>query len=298
MTIPIGSLIYTKKGLIPVEELQHTILKVISCGEQRTVRITTENGSWISCPNQEIGVVRSSLDDIEWKTTDSLSISDWVFTFNSLIEGLNDDHLHIDTAWVMGILPTDLCIIKNNRLQLVFPVDKKEYAEKAQRGLQYITQNQVVVEQSIDKRHYFVHVEWDQNFDANYYLHNVPKSILTSTLKNRFAYILGVYDSCEEENYICSSSKKEWVEKLQQLCTSCGLDTQLCSIENKLYINASSANTISILMSRTLNNKKNNKERIISIQEAGSRQCFMIYTKEPTGFYCNGYLFRSSLHLP
>lgn len=100
--LPRGSMVHTKKGLVPIEEVRESdevltfdgyrkVKATINQGYQRTVKIITQNGELICTPNHRVARLRSVEGDYEWVEAQHLLPEDRLIHTNEQLEGVSTD---------------------------------------------------------------------------------------------------------------------------------------------------------------------------------------------------------------
>jgi len=96
--LPKGSLVHTKGGLIPIEEVRpgnlaltkdgfHEVLANLRQGIQETVKVKLQNGDFVCTPNHKIAVLKNILGEYEWIEAQHLEAGMRVLHTNDEIPG-------------------------------------------------------------------------------------------------------------------------------------------------------------------------------------------------------------------
>ena len=315
--IPSGSKIYTKHGLINIEDIivndevlttngYYKITEIINQGLQKVIKINTENGYLLCTKNHKVAVY-NSINNYIWKNAENLKKDDILLNPKNSIEGNPDiklppinnnnirkDRINIpdfdeDIAWLFGYCygnATLSYVVKCEKIIICFK--NEDLLNKTKK--------------IIEKFSYYIHTITNINRFSNSYLielisnnllsyfsnyiktNDIPYFINETIIKNRIAYINGVLDSqitYKSSNNITTinSNSSKWSRSFQNLCYSCGIQTQLVILKDSYKI--------------IMNNNNNFTSRVINIIDDQEENTYDIIIDNNHEFFCDGYLVHS-----
>lgn len=275
--LPEGTRVQTAKGLIPIEKIEigtevlttsglRKVTGKIDQGEQKTVRIKTQNGELICTPNHRVAVVTSIYGEYKWVEAQHLTEGDRLYFGNNLVEGSNTDlpendfvirdkahtlkritipKLDSEIAWLIGLIHGDgYVMLKNDnysgskrhgRVQIACSKDFPEIKNKAVNVLSRFGTNVQVKEGDGDL--------WNittASVELAYYFSKfkkpkteleVPEFIINGKPEIRAAYIAGLMDADGSESsrpvVIAAQIYPNYLKQVQELCSSLGIATRI-----------------------------------------------------------------------
>lgn len=246
--LPKGSMVHTKKGLIPIENIKvgdqvltstgryENVIDTLIQGKQDLVRINTEDGEFICTPNHKMAVLISSKsNEYKWKMANELRSGDLLATTRIALLGENTDlpienNLNIPKldrhiAWFLGLYAN---YMKNRKRPLVDGAVLAPTYEIAQKADDIIRQFDSRVRSkfyNLGNNRFILSIGFSSVLP--YYLEKMDwmKSIQQGSLDVRLGFIAGVIDSGYSTHIVMNQSK-EWVRYVQNLCYSCGFETK------------------------------------------------------------------------
>lgn len=139
--LPIGALVHTENGLIPIENINigdlvvtsnglYPVTQFYNQGIQRTIKIITENGEFECTPNHKMAVFNGK-DEYIWKTADSLRYGDMLISPRT--------SMNVDTYRELKWCPVKILKLVDGRDVETFDIEVKEKHEFYCNG--YLTHN-------------------------------------------------------------------------------------------------------------------------------------------------------------
>ena len=314
--IPSGSKVYTKNGLINIEDIivgdealtndsYHTIIEIISQGRQKVIRINTENGYLRCTKNHKIAVYHST-NGYAWKNAENLKKDDILFNPKTSIEGnsniklppvnnyhIRKDRINIpefdeDIAWLFGYCYGNATLATN---KIIICFNTEELLNKTKKIIDKFSTNIHTIT-NINRISNSYLIELISNNLLNYFTNyvkssDIPYFINETTVKNRIAYINGIFDSqlavksSNNITTITNSNLNKWTRSFQNVCYSCGIQTQLIILKdsNKIIINNSNISFTT---------------KVISIIDDQEEDTYDITVDSKHEFFCDGYLIHNS----
>ena len=272
--LPEGTTVHTKDGLIPIEDIEKDQLVLttngyrkvkgkIYQGEQKTIKIKTQNGDLVCTPNHRVAIVTSIYGDYEWVEAQNLKEGDRLYFTNEMIEGQKTElpkndfvvspkahtlkritipKLDADIAWLIGLIQGDGYIKLNEykkgkrhgRVQIACSMDMPEIKDKAVSVLSRFGTN-VIVKQgdgqvwtvktdSVELAHYLGKIKQPGTELV------VPNFIKLGKSEIRAAYIAGLMDADGSEKSrpikVCSQIYPTFLKEVQEICSSLGIATR------------------------------------------------------------------------
>lgn len=302
--LPKDSLVHTKHGLVPIQDIKigdlvqtstgyNTVTDVMFQGTQYLINIITQAGEFRCTPNHRMAVRGNKENEILWVQAKDLHNGHKLIINRIPIDGqvtclpncntLIIPELDDDMAWLIGLF-----ILRGNILQykssisIIFSDEMYNLAVKAQKQFQRFGHNLFI---ELDKyasrnNNCFYSIRCTSYELMNYFDQYIktavfiPEFIKTGTLSIRLNFIKGM----QIDEYIEYYSKPE-ILQIQTLCYSCGLETELTKYN--LHI---------------INNSTNNLVSVVKLEYQNEEKTYDI-TVDTHEFYCNGYLTHNSAEI-
>jgi intein/homing endonuclease len=245
--LPAGTIIHTKLGMIPIENMKvgdevltshggyERVSAVYNQGRQQLVKIITKSGEFRCTHNHRMAVLTND-NRIVWKYTRSLLKNDKLITPRTPIFGqrtflpiYKECHNFPVTpiiAWFLGFYSQQ----RSPPERVVLNADTYQIASKIKLSIIQFEPLWDVFFEKLDDNSFLVELEGDNIPGLFYYLNTIlhedtlPDFIWKTYLNNRKAFIAGVIDGSKQ---IISSTSKSWTMSLQTLCYSCGFEMDI-----------------------------------------------------------------------
>lgn len=237
--IPKGTMVHTKRGMVPVEEM-HIGDKVMTCygiyqkvcavfekGVQKTIRIRTRDGGFRCTPNHQMAVLTQG--NIKWKKACDLTRKDCLINTRFPVKGVQISFsiynqtnipLNPDMAWFIGYyLQSKHDMFRACNIQI---------ANKLKDNLLLFEPTMNVVIHHIKNDKFIViatHPDLKTCLEILFPKERIPEFIWRGVESVRYAFLAGVIDS--SPNMCISSISKDWIHHLQILFYSCGIETRM-----------------------------------------------------------------------
>lgn len=319
--LPKDSMVHTERGLVEIQNIKvgdrvltsdgyENVANVFVQGKQKLVKIVTEDGYFRCTPNHRMAVLNEEFNDYKWVMAKDLTKYDVLMTTREPIPGVNTSipdfkNTKIDftenIAWLLGYF------YKQNKSDFddygfVLNVDNYEIALFIINILDNFDDAFIKIKKNKEKSYIIDCISSELSSYFVECINYIPNCIKKGVLSKRLAYIAGIMDSVgsfeKEEKYLIDSPDYN----IQNLCYSCGIETQ--NKFGKLYlVTANSKNRIGNIP-QLLKKFKNSYPtttpkftpvQVVSVVDEGEyEETYDIEVENKHEFYCNGYLTHNS----
>ena len=331
--LPKGSKIFTRKGLINIEDIiigddvltsdgtYSKVIDFITQGKQKIVKIKTEHG-YFKCTREHKMAVYNNNNTYIWKKAKDLKPNDVLLTTRVGLIGDNTlkllpiennlnrkDRINIpdftkDVAWFFGFFYGNGSI-NNNSIKIT--VNNEILLEKCKSVIKKFGDNiHIIIDiNKIDNIYSIECVSDNLTKYFNNYIkcNDIYYFINETSFDNRLEYIRGVIESymCEKNDNIFIISQNNfnnWMRSFQILCYSCGFETKFVELKDKYKLYIDSDHSISVIKINIdiENTTKFIQSKIINISEDDFTEydTYDITVRDKHEFYCDGYLTHNS----
>jgi ribonucleotide reductase, class II len=328
--LPKSSLVHTECGLIPIENVKsgmnvlttdgyHCVKNTFVQGEQKLIKIITEDGEFKCTPNHKMPVLVSQSKYI-WKEASTLETEDRLLTSRMITNGvvtslpcwdgeITVPELDEDMGWFIGLFQGGNCYIC------------LDVAEKAKTQLQRFGVGLDITIERNGEECYIV----ASNRELALYIENIkysntiPDFILQASPQIRLAYVSGLCDSNRGVSasastiQVLSTVYESMAKGVQNLLYSCGIESRYNADSSELsrfYVNLITLRSqkefseIPTLMKSFGNIDSYDREegkwcpvKVLKIIECDVEETFDIEVDTVHEFFCNGYLTHNSAQL-
>lgn len=274
--LPGGSMVHTKEGLVPIEDIKigdevmtmegyEKVTNTFEQGEQKLVRINTQDGYFRCTPNHLMAVC-TSYDTYDWKQASELKAGDRLISSRFQIDGQDTNlpewkydkpdgsttckditipPLDEDMAWLIGLFQGDGYTYANRKkngfnayISIVGGLNEYDAMEKAQQQLQRFGKDlHVTLKKRKGENSYIVHCQSKQ---LAWYLDEfvkkpnttirTPEYILLAKPSIKLAYVSGITDAdgCLKNRpvQVMTTVYKEFAIDVQNILYSCGIESR------------------------------------------------------------------------
>lgn len=330
--LPINTMIHTKNGMIPVQEINvgnevltsygvyERVSAVYHQGKQKITKLITGNGSFRCTPNHRMAVMTSD-SKIHWKCAKNLKKYDNLITSSIPIIGSHTNlppyknkTIPLDTnmAWFLGYYLDLNEDIKETKLYATH----FQTAMKIKRNLLMFDPELMVQFYKIPNNCFEIYIKGNSELweflSTHFPIYQVPNIIWRGHFHIRKAFLAGVWDS--SINKIVQSSSEQWIHSLQVVSYSCGIEMTMK--QHKKYFQLKPSNIYSKNILSDIPDLVNKKKFSITIwdrlfkptqskffnttpffglvEEEEFTETFDLTVENEHNFYANGYLTHNS----
>lgn len=297
--LPENSLVHTKRGLVKIQDIRinedvaltskgySVIINKFEQGQQKTINIITQDGSFECTPNHRMAIL-TSVDEYKWVEAQHIKSGDRLISTREAIEGCTTSlpewsyercaksttckdiiipELDEDMSWLIGLFQADGYTYPNYKnngfnayISVVVGLNELNIAEKAQAQLKRFGSDlNVTLEKRKNENSYIIRCQskqlswyFDKNIKQSNTLLVIPKFIFESTENNRLSYLAGLADGDgsihSRPMIVISTVYLEFAEQIQSLLYSCGIETRLSEgKEVKSRLGWQNIHTVSII---------------------------------------------------
>lgn len=324
--LPKGTMVHTKDGMVPIEEVRvgdkvmtsygtyQKVSAVFDQGVQKTIRIKTEDGEFRCTPNHRMAVL--SKGNIRWKKACDLTRKDRLTTTRTSVKGKQTSLpiykqgqpilLNPDVAWFMGYYlhsRQDMFHACNIQIATKLRTNLLMFEPAMEVVIHKIRNNDFVVV----ARHPYLKAYLERTLPRD----KVPDFIWRGLVSVREAFLAGIMDS--SPSMCISSISKEWVQSIQTLFYSCGMETRMKKRSRTYHLTPTTINSKDIIrnMPWLVDKEKIRKTfweklcrtpyqflystRVVSTnKEERDEHTFDISVENEHNFYANGHLTHNS----
>ena len=261
--LPKDSLVHTKRGLVPIQNIvkgdkvltsygYHNVSNTFKQGEQKLVKIITEDGEFECTPNHKMAVLTPN-DTRVWKIAADLRPDDYLITCRKTNPGMNVvmheapgmfitiPDLDEDMAWFLGVLFRAGYTSQNNIkpfTTIILPKDKNEQVVSKITHQMRRFGRALLIKIRRDESSIIITSHYD---DLAIYLDafvkkpgqplKTPQQILRASPSIRLAYVAGVHDANGEgleysPGRVVTMPNRDFVKEVQTILYSCGIESK------------------------------------------------------------------------